>query len=141
MNIFCDPVYPAGTGPVGMKRAGFENHSANPDRVLKFTLSDSGRRFMGKHARKRQRKDRPTQESAVPLGTKPLLDSDVNKDDDERRLESLLFGKPFVARRGNNVAVIDSPEVEDEGVDVIAAELEGLLDSDVSYRWDSLVVF
>jgi U3 small nucleolar RNA-associated protein 18 len=95
---------------------------------------------MGKHARKRQRKDRPTQESAVPLGTKALLDSDVDKDDDERRLESLLFGKPFVARRGNNVAVIDSPEVEDEGVDVIAAELEGLLDSDVSYRWDSLVV-
>jgi U3 small nucleolar RNA-associated protein 18 len=93
---------------------------------------------MGKHARKRQRKDRPTHESMVPLGTK-TLDDDVDKDDEERRLESVLFGKPFVVGGGSNVAVIDSQEEGDEGVDVTAAELEGMLDSDVSHHWGSLV--
>jgi hypothetical protein len=55
---------------------------------------------MGKHARKRQRKHRPKSESAVPPGTEALLGGDdVNKDDEERRPESLLFDKPFVKER------------------------------------------
>jgi U3 small nucleolar RNA-associated protein 18 len=89
---------------------------------------------MGKHARKRQRKDRPKVESVVPLGTEVLLDDDdVNKDDEERRLESLLFGKPFVKGRRSHVTAVDSPGEDEESVDVTAAELEGMLDSDVGY--------
>ncbi|KAI9509876.1 WD40 repeat-like protein [Russula earlei] len=82
---------------------------------------------MGNHARKRQRKDRPPPQSVAPLGTAVPLDDDADKDDDERRLESLLFGKPFVA------------EEEDEGADVTAAELEGMLDSDLFFVDDGAV--
>ncbi|KAH9982109.1 WD40-repeat-containing domain protein [Lactifluus volemus] len=89
---------------------------------------------MGKHARKRQRKDGPKSESVVPLGTEVLLDDDdVNKDDEERRLESLLFGKPFVKERRSHVAAVDSPGEDEESVDVTAAELEGMLDSDLFF--------
>jgi len=83
--------------------------------------------------RKRQRKDRPAQESVAPLGT-ALLDDDADKDDDERKLESLLFGKPFVSGRRNEVIAIEGVEEGYGGVDVATAELEGMLDSDVSYR-------
>jgi U3 small nucleolar RNA-associated protein 18 len=95
---------------------------------------------MGKHARKRQRKDKPNHESVVPLGTNVLLDDDASKDDEERRLESLLFGKPFAVGRRDNVAAADNMEDGGEDLDVTAAELEGMHDSDVSYRLDFLVV-
>lgn len=87
---------------------------------------------MGKHARKRQRKDKPEREWAVPLGM-PAND-DADKDDEERRLESLLFGRPLVSRQGVRVTAIEDVEKEDDGADVTAAELEGMLDTDVSYR-------
>ena len=99
---------------------------------------DSKRQTMGKHPRKRQRKDRPAHESVAPLGTATLLDDDADKDDEERRLESLLFGRPFVSGRGRGVAAIEDGEEDkddDGGADVITAELEGMLDSDVSYHW------
>ena len=91
---------------------------------------------MGKHPRKRQRKDRPAHESVAPLGTTVLLDEDADKDDEERKLESLLFGKPFVSASGrrNEVTTIEGVEEEYGGADVNTAELEGMLDSDVSYR-------
>ncbi len=89
---------------------------------------------MGKHARKRQRKDKPAHESFAPLGTAFLLDDDADKDDEERRLESLLFGKPLVSSRRSKVSAIEDVAEEGSGVDVTAAELEGLLDSDVSYH-------
>jgi U3 small nucleolar RNA-associated protein 18 len=88
---------------------------------------------MGKHARKRQRKDRPTQ-LVAPLGTGALLDDDADKDDEERRLESLLFGKPLLSGRGSKATAIQDVAEEGDGADVTAAELEGMLDSDVSYR-------
>jgi U3 small nucleolar RNA-associated protein 18 len=87
---------------------------------------------MGKHARKRQRKDRPA-EPVAPLGTAALLDDDADKDDEERRLESLLFGKPLISGRGTKVTAVDENLAEEnDGADVTAAELEGMLDSDVS---------
>ena len=49
---------------------------------------------MGKHSRKRQRTD----DAAPPLGAQFALADDASKDDEERRLESLLFGKPYVPR-------------------------------------------
>jgi U3 small nucleolar RNA-associated protein 18 len=85
-------------------------------------------------SRKRQRKDRPAQDSVAPLGT-ALLGDDADKDDDERKLESLLFGKPFVSSgRRNEVTAIEDVEEGYGGADVATAELEGMLDSDVSYR-------
>ncbi len=88
---------------------------------------------MGKHARKRQRKDKPAHESVAPLGTVAILDDNADKDDEERRLESLLFGKPLVSRRRSKDAVIQDGAEDSDGVDVMAEELEGMLDSDVSY--------
>jgi hypothetical protein len=68
------------------------------------------------------------------------LDDEADKDDEERKLESLLFGRPFVSGRGR-VAAIENVEEEggeeDGGADVTTAELEGILDSDVSNRWHS----
>jgi U3 small nucleolar RNA-associated protein 18 len=91
---------------------------------------------MGKHARKRQRKDKPAHEPFAPLGTAVLLDDDANKDDEERRLESLLFGKPLVPGRSlrSKVTAIEDVSEEVDGIDVTGAELEGMLDSDVSYH-------
>ena len=96
---------------------------------------------MGKHARKRQRKDKPAHKSIAPLGTAVLLDDDADKDDEERRLESLLFGMPLVSSgRRTKVTAIEDVSEEGDGVDVAAAELEGMLDSDVSYHWHSLAI-
>jgi U3 small nucleolar RNA-associated protein 18 len=95
---------------------------------------------MGKHARKRLRKDKPAHKSFAPLGTAVLLDDDADKDDEERRLESLLFGKPLVSGRRSKVTTIEDVSEDGDGVDATAAELEGMLDSDVSYHWHSLAI-
>lgn len=95
---------------------------------------------MGKHARKRQRKDKPAHKPFAPLGTAVPLDDDADKDDEERRLESLLFGKPLVSGQRPKVTAIEDVSEEGDGVDVMAGELEGMLDSDVSYRWHSLAI-
>ena len=95
---------------------------------------------MGKHARKRQRKDKPAHKSFAPLGTAVLLDDDADKDDEERRLESLLFGKPLVPGRRSKATAIEDVSEEDDGIDATAAELEGMLDSDVSYHWHSFAI-
>jgi U3 small nucleolar RNA-associated protein 18 len=87
---------------------------------------------MGKHARKRQRKDKPA-ESVAPLGTVAILDDNADKDDEELRLESLLFGKPLVSRRRSKDTAIQDGAEDGDGVDVMGEELEGMLDSDVSY--------
>jgi hypothetical protein len=111
-------------------------------KIRLFSLSSelAKRQTMGKHARKRQRKDKPAHESFAPLGTAVLLDDDADKDDEERRLESLLFGKPLVSGRRSKVTVIEDVSDEGDGVDATAGELEGMLDSDVSYHWHSLAI-
>jgi U3 small nucleolar RNA-associated protein 18 len=95
---------------------------------------------MGKHARKRQRKDKPAHESLAPLGTAVILDDDADKDDEERRLESLLFGKPLVSGRRSKITAFEDVSESGDGVDVPSAELEGMLDSDVSYHWHTLAI-
>ena len=95
---------------------------------------------MGKHARKRQRKDKPAHKPFAPLGTAVLLDDDADKDDEERRLESVLFGKPLVSGRRSKVTATEDVSEEGDGVDGTAGELEGLLDSDVSYHWHSIAI-
>ena len=88
---------------------------------------------MGKHTRKRLRKDKSANERAVPLGV-VALDDELDKDDEEHKLESLLFGKPPVARRERTTVCEDVSE-SDNDVEMNMAELEGLLDSDVSRGW------
>jgi hypothetical protein len=124
----------------GFNRPGEPNESEydgpRSQKLLIVVLGEFGhseRQTMGKHARKRQRKERPT-ESVVPLGTAALLDDDADKDDEERRLESLLFGKPFVSGRKTKVTAIEDSAEEGDDADATAAELEGMLDSDVSYH-------
>ena len=90
---------------------------------------------MGKHTRKRLRKDKSVHERAVPLGAAVLLDDEIDKDDEERKLESLLFGKPPVARRERITVCEEEASGSDNDVEANAAELEGLLDSDVSHGW------
>lgn len=89
---------------------------------------------MGKHTRKRLRKDKSANERANPLGVAALED-EFDKDDEEHKLESLLFGKPPVARRERTTVCEEDVSESDNDVEMNVAELEGLLDSDVSRGW------
>lgn len=91
---------------------------------------------MGKHARKRQRTD----DSAPPLGAELALADDASKDDEERRLESLLFGKPYVARGEAKSAFGHEEDGTLGDLDVGGAELEAMLDADVRSQISAHVV-
>lgn len=86
---------------------------------------------MAKHPRKKQK----VAQDERPLGSASYVDDDVEKDDEERRLESLLFGKEFRPRADSKGKgrEVDGPDEgsEDEGDgDDHAAEV--LRDEDVS---------
>lgn len=91
---------------------------------------------MAKHPRKKQK----VVEQVQPLGETREVDDDAEKDDEERRLESLLFGKPFVPRtgakgKGKDILVVADEEDEEDGIELEFAggkELDGLRDADVS---------
>ncbi len=90
---------------------------------------------MGKHTRKRLRDDKHGH--AIPLGAAAPFGDDIDKDDEERRLESLLFGtQASVARRETFTLCKEEVSDSDKDAEVNAAELEGLLDSDVSHDCD-----
>ena len=89
---------------------------------------------MGK-SRKRQKTSR--EEIVQPLGSRTFVD-DTNKDDEERRLESMLFGVPYVPsekrkgkRRGDDAGIVIISDVEDGSAEPSLKELENMLDSDV----------
>ncbi|KAF7982399.1 hypothetical protein HWV62_28497 [Athelia sp. TMB] len=86
---------------------------------------------MAKHARKRQRTDAAASTSTQPLGSKTAL-TDGAKDDEERRLESLLFGVPFVPSGDEEDEGGDEAGQDDEG-ETAGKELDGLLDTDLFY--------
>ena len=99
---------------------------------------------MAKQSRKRQKlhnddkrdKKNGRREKAhrVPLGT-PLVDNETEKDDEERRLESMLFGTKFMPMDVFGMEFMNSddegagerPNGEEEG----AGQLQHLSDSDV----------
>ena len=88
---------------------------------------------MAKHPRKKQKVV-----EVQPLGAAGQIDDDAEKDDEERRLESLVFGKPFVPRDGSKgkgggiLVVSDEEDGEEPGFDFAGGkELEGLQDTDV----------
>lgn len=87
---------------------------------------------MGKRANKRQKTEKPARKEIQPLGASnvaSLLD-DASKDDEERRLESMLFGTKYVPAPNNNVLVVsDDDEEEAFGG---GTEFQTVLDTDVS---------
>jgi U3 small nucleolar RNA-associated protein 18 len=89
---------------------------------------------MGKHTRKRQKTEKLAHELVQPLGTRVSLTDDASKDDEERRLESLLFGVPFVpsGTDNRNILVVSDGEEGEEGLMGRGKELENMLDTDVS---------
>ena len=88
---------------------------------------------MANHARKRQKTKKTPH--VRPLGTAAALTDDASKDDEERQLESLLFGKPFVPASGKqeNTDRRDEDDDDDEGGPLgVDQELQNLTDADVS---------
>jgi len=90
---------------------------------------------MGKQSRKRQKTSKKV--AIQPLGSRTFVD-DTNKDDEERRLESVLFGVPYVTsgeskgkRRDDAAAAVVISDDEDRAAGENLKELENMLDSDV----------
>ena len=98
---------------------------------------------MGKRTSKRQKTRNAAQSEIQPLGSegaRPSLMDDASKDDEERRLESMLFGKAYVPASTNENILVLSDDEEDAEVELDGeTELHNMLDSDVrvicvSYR-------
>ncbi|TFY74752.1 hypothetical protein EWM64_g9260, partial [Hericium alpestre] len=89
---------------------------------------------MPKHARKRQRVDKAGRDAPVPLGAQVSLTDDASKDDEERRLESMLFGTALVpsAKGKGKEHVIVMDEEEEDALDA-EKEFEGLADQDLFF--------
>ncbi|OBZ79573.1 putative U3 small nucleolar RNA-associated protein 18 [Grifola frondosa] len=87
---------------------------------------------MAKHARKKQKTSKSFQESVQPLGSAVSHADESTKDDEERRLESLLFGTSFSPPEdaGNKTYGVLDGEVDETGG---GTEFQNLLDSDVSF--------
>jgi len=69
-----------------------------------------------------------------PLGSSKRVWEDEDKDDEERRLESVLFGKPYVPSSRRRVGGVS--DEEDEGMpeadlDLAGNEFANLMDSEV----------
>jgi len=84
---------------------------------------------MANHGRKRQKTAKGVKE-IQPLGSSSLTD-DASKDDEERRLESILFGTKFIPRDKNELIVV-SDDDQDMQTGEGEQEMNILLDSDVS---------
>ncbi|KAJ7590580.1 WD40-repeat-containing domain protein [Mycena floridula] len=82
---------------------------------------------MVKHARKRQKVSEESE--ATTSKYNPLLD-DSAKDNEERRLESLLFGTEFIE---DNVIEVGDDDDEEEGENAGAVELQNLTDADLFF--------
>jgi U3 small nucleolar RNA-associated protein 18 len=90
---------------------------------------------MGKRANKRQKVALEAANERPVLGVVDPHADQAGKDDEERRLESLLFGTPYVPsgkgkekERDDLIVVSDAEDAEDGGA---GGELENMLDSEV----------
>ena len=101
---------------------------------------------MAKHAKKKQKTSKTTCRNAADPSTRlNLLLDDSTKDDEERRLESALFGVKYYpggSGKGKGRAVI---ELDDKDVDMEVGEdggraLAHLEDTDVSTKHISSLV-
>jgi len=69
-----------------------------------------------------------------PLGSRKRVWEDEDKDDEERRLESILFGKPYVSSsKGITGGESDEGDegMPEAGVDLVGSEFANLMDSEV----------
>ena len=67
-----------------------------------------------------------------PLGSSKRVWEDENKDDEERRLESVLFGKPYVpSLKGSIGGDSDDESMPEADVDLAGNEFANLMDSEV----------
>lgn len=89
---------------------------------------------MGKRANKRQKLERQKGAAipAQPLGSQvaSCLLNDAGKDDEERRLESMLFGTKYVPAPVDEDQILVVPDDDNEDVNA-GQELQGLMDTDV----------
>lgn len=94
---------------------------------------------MGKRANKRQKTVKEAAPRVQPLGTEvtnPSLLDDASKDDEERRLESMLFGTKYVPAALDDSNILVVSDEENEGVDA-GNELQNLMDTDVRLLFSS----
>jgi hypothetical protein len=85
------------------------------------------------HARKRQKTGKQGSGNTQPLGSCVSLTDEASKDDEERRLESLLLGTPFVPVGKDKSSLLVGSDHEDDGEPFgDGKELENLTDADVS---------
>jgi len=99
-----------------------------------------------KRSRKRQKTGKPSSAKSKsrlvaldddgdfePLGSSKRIWEDEDKDDEERRLESVLFGKPYVpsSRRGTGGVSDEEDEMPEADLDLGGNEFANLMDSEV----------
>ncbi|KAF8637466.1 hypothetical protein AX16_010794 [Volvariella volvacea WC 439] len=94
---------------------------------------------MPKHPRKRQKTSKGNE--AEPLGARSTnIYDDDQKDDEERRLEAMLFGTEFVPREDKGKAKDSSVRIQDDHLDDDGArELQHLMDGDLFFTDDGPV--
>jgi len=71
-----------------------------------------------------------------PLGSSKRVWEDEDKDDEERRLESVLFGKPYIpSSKGRTGGESDEEDegMPEEDVDLAGNEFANLMDSEVRH--------
>ncbi|KAH9920333.1 WD40-repeat-containing domain protein [Fomitopsis serialis] len=94
---------------------------------------------MAKHPRKKQRTtksavDAPDPVNVRPLGSAVSLLDDSSKDDEERRLESLLFGTAYTPSSSKGEELLIISDDEDQDVDQRGEkELQNMLDTDLFF--------
>lgn len=126
-------------GCFGKSKISSSSPSAPPPPALAYMPSEKRsrkRQKAGKHSTFKSRsKSKPAalddNGDFEPLGSGKRVWEDEEKDDEERRLESALFGRPYVPVRTG-----DESDEEDEGMleadlDLAGNEFANLLDSEV----------
>lgn len=94
---------------------------------------------MPKHPRKRQKKSHqhvPQDVASSKTARLDLLLDDESKDDEERRLESMLFGVKYVPqekKKGKMISTIVDDDEQMEELDGEGRGLQHLLDQDVRF--------
>ncbi|KAF9269142.1 WD40 repeat-like protein [Marasmius fiardii PR-910] len=82
---------------------------------------------MVKHARKKQKLSKPYEDSGFSA-----IHDDASKDDEERRLENMLFGTSF-AGTANGKQGNEGPESDEDGIEGGGNEFANLMDDDLFF--------
>jgi hypothetical protein len=97
------------------------------------------RQKSGKHSSSKSKKRlvvRDDEGGFEPLGSSKHTWEDEDKDDEERRLESVLFGRPYVPSskgRARDESDGEDEDMPEAGVDLAGNEFANLMDSEVRH--------